>query len=352
MESWDKRTEGNKEQLKPKEEKSIPNPEKTPGGAELLLGLGLAVAGCYAAKKAWEHNVGGVKEKTGAVAHEFTDAGHELFSAAINKGKGELAKALGVDQYLVNKVKGNIATANPEVTRKTANYKEIIGKSLSGVGIDADAVSENINTASPEQVFPKSLFDLLAERDYRFAHLADVDPNFATEMKQLAEQSQEEIVAEVRKLDPETRGMVSAAFLSSEIIPVVDKGEGISVDNMTDKQVKEKNKELSEGPDSDKYGMFTLIHMGRLAKEKHISMGSLSEQDQGEVIRRAIKEFEEGKADDGEPLAENSSEAEKEIPPSDMELMKTEYRKLLLERGAVQRRLLAMMTEVLKANRK
>jgi len=345
MEKWDKDTGGNSEQAKPRTSEVDIQLEKGPSGAEVLAGLGLLAVGAFAAKKAWDLNFGGVKDKI----HSAAD---ELLTGVINKGKGELNRALNLNSDLINEARQTEANPNKlQLKRNSPDYKGVIKQGLSSAGINPDAVRGNINTAKPEEVIPQSIFDLMAERDYRFAQMADIDSSFASEMKQLSEESQGEIMEIIRSLDLETRGVVSAAFVSSELIPPVGEKTETSVEEMTEDQVNTKHKEFSEGPDKDAYNNKVFTNMMQYAEAKGVSLRALSAVDQVQIFRKAISEFENKTPDNTKTAGEENSKKPENVK-TDMETMKTEYKKLLLERGAVQKKLLAMMAEVLKANKK
>lgn len=290
---------------------SIESVEDEPKTAEVLGTIALITGGIFVAKKVWESNIGGVQEKTKSAAGELVDA-------AITKAKNSLYKSFDLD----NKVDISTQSKKTEQPKNTELDKVI--KDIEGVNTDS------ATNADVEKVLGKTFVDLSEKRDSRFKSIADIDPNFAEKMQNISNESDESIMSFIRQMEPSTRGLLSAAFLSSGLLM-----EKEGVDSMSKEEVLNKHSELIK---DEKYLPIFMKNINRLATEKQVESFKLSEEDQFIATKESIKEFNESQVLETEPV-------------TDVEIMKKELEKMLIERNKVQNKLLKIMADIFKSKK-
>jgi hypothetical protein len=220
----------------------------------------------------------------------------------------------------------------------------------------------------------------------RFGALADEDPAFAAEVNALSIESQEEIMSFIRKLDPDTRGKISLAFLSGNI----EAGEEAAGD------IREKSKsyEYISAEKMTKDEVYDLVKKNIDREENLIRVGSVIPQghrlydylrrstrddpefrDYGEdsmvdnvgygafnpgarndkylgLIVDSITKFAEENPSEAKMLGVASGEqVEQEASNPKPDRMKEEYKRLLKERYTVQKVTLKIMADFLRAKK-
>ncbi len=307
MENPTDKTQKNEQSFQPEvidhEKKEI-----EPSTAEFLGTIGLLAVGAFAVKKVWDSNIGNVQEKTHSAASELIDS-------AIITAKNKLSTSFRLEGSNNTQTKTRNDVVTDTLVRNNPETKSLIN--------DVKSIHNgDISIQDAENVLGDTFINSLEKKENRFSSIADIDPNFAAKMQELSDESDEKIMSFIRQQNPTTRGIISAAFLSTEFG---------SEKEITHDDLIAKHTELLK---DEVYMKIFIENINIKAKNKGVNFFDISPEDQQIVMQESIDRY-------------NINKSPKK-PKNDLEIMKQEYERMLRERNKVQEKLLKLLGLIVK----